>query len=138
MSYEIRTAIVDPKEGYNKAADKYHHYRKHLDSFDKGVFLRYLPRHLHGIDILDLGAGDGRMYQYFKKVDYNSYTACDIADKLLAKHPKGPKITTTVCNLEEPLPYEDSSFDLVMSFFVLEHIANLDELFAEVDRTMKP
>ena len=56
MSYEIRTAIVDPKTGYDKAANQYHQYREHLDSFDKGMFVKFLPRDLSHCDILDVGA----------------------------------------------------------------------------------
>jgi ubiquinone/menaquinone biosynthesis C-methylase UbiE len=66
----------------------------------------------------------------------NSYTACDIASKLLAQHPKSNKsnkniksINTVVCDLETTLPFEDESFDMVTSFFVLEHIGDLNFLF---------
>jgi ubiquinone/menaquinone biosynthesis C-methylase UbiE len=30
-----------------------------------------------------------------------------------------------VCDLENKLPFEDDTFDVATSFFVLEHIANL-------------
>ncbi|HCB51051.1 TPA: hypothetical protein DEP21_00420 [Patescibacteria group bacterium] len=43
-----------------------------------------------------------------------------------------------ICDLEENLPFEDNSFDLATSFFVLEHINNIDHLFSEVYRILKP
>lgn len=142
MSYEIRTAILDPKTGYNKAANEYRSYWEHLDTFDNGAFLKFIPRDLNWFDILDLGAGDGRMYQFFAKENFKSFTACDIAEKLLAKHPNteetGKNISKVICNLEERLPFDDESFDMILSFFVLEHIDNLDWLFEEVTRIMRP
>lgn len=138
MPYETRTAILDPKTGYNKVAGEYNKSRGHLDSFDKGAFLRYLPRNLADCDILDLGAGDGRMQKFFDKEQYTSYTACDIAEQLLERHPSWPNIKKIICNLEEALPFEDESFDLLLSFFVLEHIEHLEGLFEEATRVMKP
>jgi len=138
MSYEIRTAILDPKTGYNKIAWQYKKSWTHLDSFDKWAFLKYLPRNLVGLDILDLGAGDGRMYKFFEKEIIWSFTACDIAEKLLEKHPDGKNIKKIICNLEKELPFERESFDILLSFFVLEHIQNLEELFVEAERVMRP
>jgi ubiquinone/menaquinone biosynthesis C-methylase UbiE len=43
-----------------------------------------------------------------------------------------------VCNLENILPFEENSFDMAMSFFVLEHIGDLNSFFDEVYRILKP
>ncbi len=142
MSYEIRTAILDPKTGYNKTANIYKNFRKHLNSFDQGIFLKFMPRDLSNLDILDLGSGDGRIYHFFAQESLWSYTTCDIADKLLANHPNTTSnwksIDKVICNLENPLPFEGTKFDIILSFFVLEHIQNLEQLFGEVYRIMKP
>lgn len=42
-----------------------------------------------------------------------------------------------VCDLEQDLPFENDSFDVATSFFVLEHISDLDKLFSEVYRILK-
>gem|GEM_PF-1979157 len=42
------------------------------------------------------------------------------------------------CDLEQKLPFESLSFDVVLTFFVLEHINDIDQLFSEIERTMKP
>jgi ubiquinone/menaquinone biosynthesis C-methylase UbiE len=39
--------------------------------------------------------------------------------------------------LEKKLPFQSDYFDLALSFFVLEHIESLEELFTEVYRIMK-
>ena len=78
------------------------------------------------------------MFRYFAKQQLGTYTACDVSEKLLARHPNGPHISKVVCDLEEELPFEDQSFDIVMTFFVLEHIEHIQNLFAEVERVMRP
>ncbi len=138
MAYDIKVAVLKPEEGYDKIASNYSSYHKHLDSFDQGMFLRFLPRDHSSFDILDLGAGDGRMHKFFRS--YKSYTACDISQKLLEKHPSWPKIHKLIHNMEKPLPFQDDTFDVVLSFFVLEHLEHkesLEQVFDEVYRSIK-
>lgn len=130
--------IKNSKEWYNFIADEYGKHHNHLDSFDKWFFLSILPRNLNNINIIDLGAGDWRMRKFFKDKPIKKYTACDISEKLLKKHPKTDKIDKIVCDLEERLPLEDNSYELAFSFFVLEHIENIEWLCGEVYRILKP
>lgn len=137
MSYNQKHILIhDPKTGYNTIADQYGAYHKHLDSFDKGVFVKFLPRDKKDLHIIDLWAGDGRLYKYLAPLKPTRYVACDIADKLLKKHP-GKNIEKVVCDLEETLPFDDESFDLATSFFVLEHIEDIEYLFEEVYRILQ-
>jgi hypothetical protein len=54
MSYNQKHILIhDPKTGYNTIAKEYGTYHKHLDSFDKGVFVKYLPRQ-ENISLIDL------------------------------------------------------------------------------------
>lgn len=91
------------------------------------------------MDIIDIGAGDGRIYKILqgKNYTFNSYTACDISEKLLHLHPDAGRVKKIVCDLEDTLPLEDQSFDLAFSFFVLEHISDLNHLFMEMERILK-
>lgn len=139
MTYDSKhVEIKNPKEWYNIIAEEYSLYHTHLDNFDRGTFLRYIPRNLEGKTIIDLGAGDGRLRKFFKNIPFQKYIACDIAEKLLKRHPWNKFIEKVVCNLEEKLPFEDNIGDLVLSFFVLEHIENISSLFEEVYRILKP
>ncbi len=143
MSYNQKHVLIhDPKTGYNTIAKEYGSYHKHLDSFDKGVFVKYLPKDKNNLHIIDLWAGDGRLYKYLAPLNPNTYVACDIADQLLHKHPlnggqAGKHVEKVICDLEDTLPFDDESFNLSTSFFVLEHIQNIDHLFAEVYRILK-
>jgi len=137
MSYNQKHILIrDPEKGYNSIANEYKAFHKHLDSFEKGVFVKFLPKDKKDLQIIDLGAGDGRLHKFLAPLKPARYVACDIADQLLKKHP-GKDIEKIVCDLEDTLPFDDESFDLATSFFVLEHIEDIDELFGEVYRILK-
>jgi len=137
LSYNQKHILIhNPEIGYNTIADQYGAYHKHLDSFEKGVFVKFLPKGKDNLQIIDLGAGDGRLHKFLAPLKPTRYIACDIADKLLKKHP-GKNIEKVVCDLEDTLPFDDESFDVATSFFVLEHIEDVDHLFGEVYRILK-
>lgn len=139
MNYDSKhTKILNPKEGYNLISKEYKQYHKHLDSFEKWFFLNLLPPDTSSFDVIDIWAWDWRIYNILQTRNhkFNSYTAFDISEKLLSKHPGG--VNKIIWDLEETLPFPDNSFDLIFSFFVLEHIDDIDHLFFEIERTLKP
>lgn len=139
MAYDSKhVKVLNSEIWYNMVADQYQKHHSHLDSFFDLEMWRFLPREYNNLDIIDLGAWDGRLFKYFENISFRKYVACDIADKLLDKHPeKWMKVQKIVCDLNEKLPFDDDSFDIVMSFFVLEHIQNIELLFEEVYRILK-
>lgn len=137
MGYDSKhISIKTPKDWYNNIADQYNKYHKHLDSFDKWFFLRVLPRNLDSLEVIDLGAWDGRVRKFFEKTPIKKYTACDISEKILKRHPWTKKTEKIICDLEQDLPFDDNSYQLALSFFVLEHIHNIDNLCKEVYRIL--
>ena len=134
MNYDSKhTEILPPQEGYDLVAYQYNEYHKHLDSFYHLEFLRFLPRK-PSFNIIDLGAGDGRMYKELSKIPHDTYIASDISKKMLLKHPRGPK--QVVLDLEKKLPFDDESFDVAVCFFTLEYIENLQWFLSEVHRIL--
>ncbi len=78
------------------------------------------------------------MFKYLSLLKPDRYVACDIAEKLLSRHPNNAgKVEKVICDLEDTLPFDDESFDLATSFFVLEHIEDIESLFNEVYRILK-
>jgi ubiquinone/menaquinone biosynthesis C-methylase UbiE len=137
LSYNQKHILIhNPHIGYNTIAEQYGSYHKHLDSFDKGIFVKFLPRDKKNLHIIDLWAGDGRLYKYLKSLQFERYVACDIAEQLLNRHP-GKHTEKVVCDLEDTLPFDDESFDLATSFFVLEHIEDINHLFGEIYRILQ-
>ncbi|MDD2537581.1 MAG: class I SAM-dependent methyltransferase [Candidatus Absconditabacteria bacterium] len=135
MNYDSKhTEIIAPQEGYDLVAKQYKDYHKHLDTFYHINFLKFLPRKSE-FSIIDLGAGDGRMYKELSIIPHSTYVACDISREMLLNHPKGPQ--HLVANLEEKLPLDDESFDIAVCFFTLEHIEKSEEFLAECYRILK-
>lgn len=135
MTYDSKhIKMLDAKDGYNLAYKKYSDYHSYLDSFDKYAFFRFLPRWKREIRLIDLGAWDGRLYKFFWELNISKYVACDISENILKKHPGN--IDKVVCDLESPLPLSDDSFDLAVSFFVIEHLSDIKLFFHEVYRIL--
>ncbi|GHW02754.1 hypothetical protein AGMMS50249_5400 [candidate division SR1 bacterium] len=135
MTYDSKhTEIVAPKEGYDAVADQYGQHHRHLNSFYEINFLQLLPRK-SSFDIIDLGAGDGRMFYQLRNIPHGEYVALDISQEMLKKHPRGAK--HLVADLEERFPLADESFDVAVSFFTLEHVEDVDNFFSEAYRILR-
>lgn len=138
MSY---TSKVVPtlwvKEWYDRVAGAYHEYRDHLNSFDDAERRRYLPRSLQGTKVLDLWAWDGRTFDRFQDVGFAQYWAADISADLLALHPQQEGVETFVVDLEDERPWNEQSVDVVTSFFVIEHIADIQHVAESVAKILR-
>ena len=87
--------------------------------------------------MLELGCGTGNLasFLYEKGV---SVIASDIAQTAIDHARKlHPGIEFQVHSAEE-LPYSDQSFDIVLSFDVLEHLPRVNQHLSEVRRVLKP
>lgn len=136
MGYDSKhTELLSPEAGYNLTKTEYKRYRPHLNSFYSIDFNRFVPRDRSDFRILDLGAGDGRMYEQLKKLNPSDYIACDCAKELLSQHPW--RIKKIVCDLGKDWCFEDESFDLLSAFFLLEHIEDKEHFFSEAYRILK-
>ena len=136
MNYDSKhTEILDPKEGYDAVAGQYGQHHKHLNTFYHINFLRFLPRR-NDFSIIDLGAGDGRMFKELNEIPHSEYVACDISKQMLLRHPRGAK--HLVADLEKRLPLDDESFNIAVCFFTLEHIENIQGFLEECYRIVKP
>ena len=87
--------------------------------------------------VLELGCGSGNLASVLHKKGVSiiasdiSQTAIDHAEK------QHPDIDFRVHSADK-LPYDDQSFDSVMSFDVLEHLPDVDQHLSEVRRVLKP
>ena len=78
--------------------------------------------------VLDLGCAHKPYYPFFAQTGCE-YVGTDIFDG---------QFVDTVLTPDEPLPYENGSFDAVISAQVLEHTADPAAIVAEAHRVLKP
>ena len=76
--------------------------------------------------VLDIGCRDGILRKYLPREV--SYAGVDLSP--------GPNVTR-VCNLEQGIPFADSSFDAVVALDVLEHVDNVWFAFDEMVRVAR-
>lgn len=93
-----------------------------------------MPRTLTGKAVLDIGAGDARLYRHFQDKEVR-YVAMDVAEKLLKKGPS--RIEKIVADIEEVWPFDAKEFDIALCFFVLLHVSDLGHFFEEAYRVLK-
>ena len=114
------------------------------------LFLGVLADLGHTLDgsasILDLGCGEGWMVYAFRKLGYKAF-GTDIISVSSAVHTlmqreglcrSGEQLFSTVNPSDCRIPDDDNSFDLVVSYDVMEHIKNYPAVFDEIERILKP
>lgn len=94
--------------------------------------------------ILDFGAGRAAWYEddlcsYRKKLrtikgKVGKVIGCDVDNAIFNNNSVDEQIKIKI---GEPLPFEDNSFDLIISDYTLEHIANPNEVAKEFHRILK-
>jgi SAM-dependent methyltransferase len=96
--------------------------------------------------ILDLGCGKGWMVYAFRQLGYRAFGTdiLSVSSLVYARMQReglclsGEQVFSTVNSSDCRLPYDDNSFDLVVSYDVMEHIKNYPAVFAEIERVLKP
>ncbi len=81
--------------------------------------------------ILDLGGGTGAANPI---LEGREIVAIDPAPQMLGLNPA----VRRVVGVGERLPFEDGSFDAVVSAFVFRNLDSVDQTLAEIDRVLRP
>jgi SAM-dependent methyltransferase len=85
---------------------------------------------------LDLGCGDGRLSS---ELGAGELTAADVSAVALERARKRlPGATVVELEPDAPLPFADSSFDLVLCTETLEHVRDVQLLLSEARRVLRP
>lgn len=86
--------------------------------------------------ILDVGCGDGNLLQPF--CELHECYGVDISEAQLKKA-RAKKLRAFRVNIEtKKLPFQNDFFDLVICSETIEHLLEIDNLFLEINRTLKP
>lgn len=83
-------------------------------------------------ELLDVGCGTAWLANHFPR-----YTGIEVSDEAVAiARARGHHVVQG--DIDEPLPFEDRSFDGAVLKDVLEHISRPDQLVKEVRRVLRP
>ena len=114
----------------------------HRERRDEGDFV-FVPERIpllvaavgRGKRVLDLGCRSGALTRHF--LEGNSVVGLDVDPAALEKA-AALGIEPVQADVEEPLPFEDASFDVVVAGELFEHLQFPDALVAEVRRVLRP
>jgi len=124
------------EEYYQQTAEDYLIYLFHVVTYN------FAKKFTQGNKVLDYGCGSG-FGTAMLVGECESITGVDISSAAISyanSHYKAECLSYQVIEPAEkaPLPFDDGSFDCVLSFQVIEHILALDEYFTEVSRVLCP
>jgi 2-polyprenyl-3-methyl-5-hydroxy-6-metoxy-1,4-benzoquinol methylase len=111
---------------------------------DAGLREAFLLRHLRaegerlgrGARVLDLGCGEGHFAGPIMRAGAD-LVAVDVAEKPLRRaRASNPRLELRLVEPGEPLPFEDSSFDVVWSGETIEHVADTGQWLSEARRVL--
>ncbi len=120
------------------------------EAADVDRFFQFFPsapvrEEIAGKSILDFGSGyGGRTVEYVRICGANDacgvepfQNAVDAGTALAAKRSLSDKVHFKLCT-QESIPYEDRRFDAILTFDVLEHVADPRTSLQELYRVLKP
>jgi ubiquinone/menaquinone biosynthesis C-methylase UbiE len=89
---------------------------------------------------LEIGCGTGKNTEWLiTKANY--ITAIDLSDEMLAKAKEkisSTKVQFKQADITKPWQFVDGTYDLITFSLVMEHIKNLEPIFNETYRALKP
>ena len=110
-------------------------YPGYAENWDDILFRNLiLSKICSSMSVLDLGAGAGIVPQMNFKEHALCVCGLDPDERVL----RNPYLHEGKIGFGESIPYADSTFDMVVSDNVLEHLPSPDKVFAEIARVLKP
>ncbi len=114
----------------------------HRTRRDEGDFV-FVPERIplfqaaigRGRRVLDLGCRSGAFTRHF--LEGNEVVGLDV-DRVALEKAAELGIEPVVANVEEPLPFEDASFDVVVAGELFEHLRHPEGVIGEVRRVLRP
>ncbi len=119
---------------YRDDPGRYAIYLLHVASY------RFAEDFARGKAVLDLGCGSGYGAAMIASVA-ERVVAVDVsydAIRFASEHHARPNLSHRVIDPDAPLPFEAASFDVVLSFQVIEHVRDDEGYVAEALRVLRP
>jgi len=131
------TTNMQTKQAYAEWASTYDSDRNRTRDLDEVVTRKILG----GLDfksILEIGCGTGKNTLLFVQIA-QQVKAFDFSEEMIAQargKSSAANVQFTVADITQRWPVDDASIDLISCNLVLEHIDDLDHVFAETARVL--
>lgn len=130
------------KKTYNRLST---HYELEVDTkpynayLERPAMIEQLPP-LKGKKVLDAGCAAGWYSAHLAK-EGAEVTAVDLSESMIkatVRRTKNFNVKAFVHDLSSPLPFENASFDLILSSLTLHYIKDWSKIFDEFSRILRP
>jgi SAM-dependent methyltransferase len=137
------------EESWDKLAERYQNSRRisltnyHYNAYGPGDDELGIIGDVRGLDVLEVGCGGGQNSIVLARKGARSVTGVDQSGKQLeharslAKR-EGVRVRFIKSNMEDMSVLEDASFDLIASTHAMNYAFNLDAVFRECARLLRP
>lgn len=102
--------------------------------------LRQTLKNIEFADCLEIGCGTGKNTEWLlTKADH--ITAVDLSEEMIARAKekiKSDKVSFLQADIIKEWDFTNKKFDLISFSLVLEHIENLDHIFSQASKLLKP
>ncbi|MEK7625564.1 MAG: class I SAM-dependent methyltransferase [Patescibacteria group bacterium] len=121
----------------NELAEKYSNKRVTMKNADAELFGLVKRIGIAGKDVLDLGSGDGTQSAKLLNLGARSLIGLDMSPAMVRLAQEQNAAIKFVLGDATAMPFEDASFDIVFSSFMLQHCRDTAQLMREVARVLK-
>lgn len=130
---------MDTREAYNSWASQYDTNENKTRDLE-GQALRFTVGNIPFTDCLEIGCGTGKNTA-FLITRANSITAIDLSEEMLAKAKEkigSKQVQFRQADITGEWSFATGSYDLITFSLVLEHIFDLDHIFSQASKLLRP
>lgn len=90
------------------------------------------------VQLLDFGCGNGSFTQFFQSIGYQ-VQGVDISETIVkCNRERFPGLKFKLVWTDQPMPYAAGTFDAIFCSEVIEHVYNVNFIFSEFARLLRP